>query len=212
VRLNNVLKLELYVFLFVSSSTMIRAQEPVRANLQIIQDQLAQMITESGKTLLSDSSHSLVLHAQVPDHPLNGLVIKQLYQWAKTKGFASVYTDPVVRNQDRLYFMISFMPGQPRIQYQLVEGQRSKRTRQIVSQLDLVIQDPSLRIVLAETKKAAFQDIITIKEIQYIESPGLIFTYGEKPKEGVLSVLFQPLLVTVATAGIIYSFYSFRSR
>lgn len=208
---HDVLKLELYAFFFVSLGVGFAASKPPQSNLQIVQRQMQQMISECGERIPVADSQRIVLRALLAYHPLNGLVKQQLYTWAAGHGFTSIYEDST-QGQDSPGYLISFMPIRTTIRYYKLGNLGKERQRQIATELHLCVRNPGREILFSSIRSAAFQDTVMQKDIRYLEAPDLAFTRGEPPAESLAAKLFQPLLISLTTAGIIYSFYSFRSR
>jgi len=209
VRPLDVLKCALIALVFFVNS---QAQEPPASNIRIIEDQILSMIDVAGQCMWPDSVKAVWLVAESSNHPLNPLVRKQFFLWARAKGFHDIYEGPAEEKPAIPCYTFTYLPLQSKISYVKADHGQRDRVRQITSEVYFSVLEPSRKIVLAERKTATFQDSISHKEIPFIESSALAFSQGEKPKDKLISTLFQPVIVGLTTAGIIYSFYSFRSR
>ncbi len=207
----DVLKLELYAFLFVSLSVCFAADKPLAGNLHVMQQQLEQMISECSNSISATGSQSVILHALAAKHPLNGLVQHQIYTWLKQQGFTSVFVDSS-QDMSSAGYLISFLPVSATVRYHKINSHKKNRQRQITMELHVCVQDSAREILLSTIKTAVFQDSVSQKDIRYLETRDLVFTHGQQPEENLAARFFQPLLISLTTAGIIYSFYSFRSK
>jgi len=206
-----VFKLEVYAFFFVFYAAS-AAEHAAPTNLQIIESQEAERIVQTASAVVVDSGCALIVDAAAPAHPLNALVKKQVYLWAKTAGFAAVYEGVPLSADSLNNFTLTFMPIRAQVRYQRSAEDRAVLQRLIATELLITILRPSRKVILSESKRAFFQDLIAAQNVAQLETPELSFTQGEKPKQaGALSWL-EPLLVAVVTGGIVYSFYSFRSK
>jgi len=74
------------------------------------------------------------------------------------------------------------------------------------------VSDGENRVLNAVSVSDSLKDTISEKDIMHIENPMYPFTIGEKPKSKSFRTFLEPLLITIVTGGIIYSFYTFRSK
>lgn len=206
-----VFKLEVYAFFFVLCGAF-AAENKAPTNLQIIESQVADLLAQAGAGIIADSGCGLIVDSAVPGHPLNALVKKQAFEWARSAGFAAVYEGVPLQADSLQHFTLSFMPVRVNVGYQTFAKDRALLQRLITTELLLTIVKPLRQVVMSESKQASFQDLVATRDIAELETPELFFTQGEKPIQDKALSWLEPLLVAVVTGGIVYSFYSFRSK
>ncbi|OPZ70519.1 MAG: hypothetical protein BWY83_01602 [bacterium ADurb.Bin478] len=206
-----VFKLEVYAFFFVLCCAF-AAEKEAPTNLQIIESQVADLLAQAGADIVPDSGCGLIVDSAVPGHPLNALVKKQAFQWARSAGFATVYEGVPLQADSLHHYTLTFMPVRVNVQYQTTAEDRTLLQRLITTELLITLLTPVRQVVMSENKRAFFQDQIAARNFAQLETPELAFTQGEKPKQDKALSWLEPLLVAVVTGGIVYSFYSFRSK
>ena len=206
-----VFKLELYAFFFVLCTTL-AAENSATSNLQIIESQVADLLAQACADILPDSGCGLIVDSAVPGHPLNALVKKQVFQWARSAGFAAVYEGVPPQADSLNNYTLTFMPIRTSVRYQTSAKDRALLQRMITTELLITILRPVRQVGLSESKQEFFQDLIQARNVAQLETAELVFTQGEKPKQDRALSWLEPLLVAVVTVGIVYRFYSFRSR
>jgi hypothetical protein len=200
-----VLKLEIYCFFFLSYSLVVSAHPELKTNGQVCGSLYGQMIEEAaGK----DSVSCLCVHRLDRSHPLDWLVLQQWYKWAGQNSISAVYEDSARTGSGCLY--AEYRPLVCRIEYRENQGDRGVWRRIIDCELAVAIRTANKKIVCAETKRRHFEDVIAKSDVDLIEDGEAV--RGQRPRQGLAARLFQPVVISLATAAVIYTFYSFRSR
>ncbi len=206
-----VFKLDVYAFFFVLC-TAFAAENAATTNLRIIESQVAGLLAQTCADIVPDSGCGLIMDSAVPGHPLNVLVKKQVFQWARSAGFAAVYEGVPLMADSLSNYTLTFMPIRIDVRYQTSAENRAYLQRMITTELLITILRPVRQVVLSESKQAFYQDLVVARNVAQLETPELAFTQGEKPKQARALSWVEPMLVAVVTGGIMYSFYSFRSK
>jgi len=208
----DVFKFAVVALLFSQLWLAAQAQDALPTNLQVIEGQLASLISQAGAALYSDSCGAVVLQEEISHHPLNAFVNKQFVQWAKARGFSAIYQGAAEGYSALRHDTFRYMPVQVQVQYQRSDSSGSALRRRVTVEVYFSLQHASGKIVFSENLLAHYQDVVREKETRSLETPALAFTHGERPASGIIATLLQPVVVAITTAGVIYSFYSFRSR
>ncbi len=107
-------------------------------------------------------------------------------------------------------FILEYRPLLLRVEYENKTTQSDSLQRHIIVELYLKATQAS-RILFADTYRNRNSDKIAVQDIKNVENPEIQFTVGDRPVS-LLKRLFEPVLVSVLTATIIYFFYAFRSK
>ncbi len=83
--------------------------------------------------------------------------------------------------------------------------------RRINMSLHLAITKPDGQMLVSRNVAGTWQDRIQSKDISQIENPNLPFTVGTKSDSRFIKRWLEPVLVTGATATVVYLFFSLRS-
>ena len=83
--------------------------------------------------------------------------------------------------------------------------------RKISATASIVFKEGN-EISASQTFEKSLLDTIKINDLQQIENSLYPFTIGEKPETGAWQKWLEPGLIIGLSAGIIYMFYSFRSK
>jgi hypothetical protein len=203
-----VLKLEIYCFFFLSYSLICSAQSDVKTNLQICASLYGQIIEETGRASRG-SAECLCIRRLDQGHPLDWLVLQQWYQWARQNSISAVYEDSTCSDTLGCVYA-EYRPLSRRILYREKHGDQGNWQRIIECELAITLRKANKEIVFADTKSRHYEDVIAKRDIHIIEDSEIV--RGEQPKQGLAAKLFQPVVISLATAAVIYTFYSFRSR
>jgi len=203
-----VLKLEIYCFFFLSYGLLFSRPAEVKTNLQVCGTLYSQMIEEAGQTIPGTPT-CLQVNRLDKAHSLDWLVLQQWYQWAGRKAFSSVYDSPAPTDSQRCVY-VEYRPLAFRIQYFEQPGHSDRWQRLIECELAVTVRLTDNQIAFSGTKSRHFEDTIAKEDVEAIEDAEIV--HGQQPRQGLVARLFQPLVVTAATAAVIYTFYSFRSR
>ncbi len=87
----------------------------------------------------------------------------------------------------------------------------SKYERTISFILSFYIKNKNESILYSNSKNFDYQDVISKSEMKKLENDGYPFTAGSKAESKLMKRIFEPVLVTVTTAGVVYLFYTLRS-
>lgn len=202
-----VLKLEIYYFFFLSYSLIFPAQPEVKTNLQVCASLYGQIIEEAAGAGQNPVS-CLCVHRLDRSHPLDWLVLQQWYKWAGQKSMSAVYEDSLCTASGCMY--AEYRPLSHKILYRERQGDQGHWQRIIECELAVTVRTANKEIIFAETKSRHYQDVIAKGDLIVIEDSNVV--RGEQPKQGLAARLFQPVVISLATVAVIYTFYSFRSR
>ena len=87
----------------------------------------------------------------------------------------------------------------------------SKYSREILAILLFYIKNNEEAILISKSKDMQYRDIIGRSDLEKIENPVYVFTNGTKMESKFIKCLVEPVFVTIATAGVVYLFYTLRS-
>ncbi len=87
----------------------------------------------------------------------------------------------------------------------------SKYQRLLDTMLSFYIRNINESIAFSDSKTVSYSDTVSRSEMNEIENKLLSFTRGEKTGSSFIQKVFEPLVVTVATVGVVYLFFSLRS-
>lgn len=203
-----VLKLEIYCFFFLSYGLLFSMPAEVKTNLQLCGTLYSQMIEEAGQAIPGTPT-CLQVNRLDKGHSLDWLVLQQWYQWAGRKAFSSVYDSPTIADSQRCVY-VEYRPLALRIQYLEQPGQSDRWQRVIECELAVTVRLADKQLAFSGIKSRHFEDTVAKQDVEAIEDAEIV--RGQRPRQGLVARLFQPLVVTAATAAVIYTFYSFRSR
>jgi len=71
---------------------------------------------------------------------------------------------------------------------------------------------PDHRILVAKRFCKSRGDKIGAGEIEKVESAAFPFTRSQRKARSFFSAIVEPIIITIASGGVIYIFYSFRSK
>jgi hypothetical protein len=83
--------------------------------------------------------------------------------------------------------------------------------REIIVLLSFYLEDDNNKIVFNFSDEMRNVDIIPRSNVERIENSLLPFTIGRKKESKFMKKLLEPMIVSVATLGVIYLFFSLRS-
>ncbi len=86
----------------------------------------------------------------------------------------------------------------------------SEYNRQFSAQLSFYLKKKNQSIIYSSNKNYKFKDILKQNELKQVENKVFPFTIGTKMESKFIKRLMEPMLVTVATVGVVYLFYSLR--
>jgi hypothetical protein len=115
------------------------------------------------------------------------------------------------------YIRIAFPLLQCKVEYANVRSGFLWRSgsvrRQITVDVDAeVTEQPSARVLVADSFRADFADTVRSSEIGRLEYPQTGFTGGRRPSPSLGSQVLEPLLLTISAGAAIYALYALRSR
>ena len=187
-----------------------RAAETSRKNnLDVLQECYGRLI----RTILPDSqvngAQPVLIKSQT-DGSVNWLIEAQLFQWAKTNGFLSVYRfDAAGPRAAGPHYSLEYRPLGGAVRYEKATDSHVART--IQASLYILFTDPEKRIVASQSSSLSLQDTVLVKDLKTIEDVQYDFTRGDRSRS-LFSIVLEPLLLTAVTGLVVYFFYSFRSK
>ena len=196
--------------LILFSSTHLYGEE-LETNLQRIEQAIAQIIQTALEQLQIDESAVLVIRAPKQRSGYDWLVERQIVRNAEKVGFKDVYQNSAADGLKK--YFIEYHPIDVKVRYSSEKSKDKKSLTRIVSaELFLQVTDADNKVLSSSVGQKTLRDRITKKVIQDIENPRYPFTIGITDQGHSYRRYVEPFLITAVTAGVIYSFYSFRSK
>jgi biopolymer transport protein ExbD len=87
----------------------------------------------------------------------------------------------------------------------------TKYKRMISGILNYYIKSKTGAVLVSQNKTLSYNDIVGKSEMDKIENKAFLFTVGTKTESKFIKRLFEPVIVTITTAGVVYLFYTLRS-
>jgi hypothetical protein len=180
-------------------------------NLEKIETYYLELFSNIFDSLDLDDGHSLYIQKYDNDsNPLHLFIQKQIIESARPAGFADFFSGYQKDNCDTCWTIICY-PIEFKIDYKKT-ARDNQYARKIHIETYCKIVSAIKKIKYAEINTIVLQDSVVIDQWTEIENSNLGFTTGKKPDKRFYEKLIQPILVTLATASVIYTFYSYRSK
>ncbi|OGB67013.1 MAG: hypothetical protein A2Y94_10310 [Caldithrix sp. RBG_13_44_9] len=87
----------------------------------------------------------------------------------------------------------------------------SKYQRSIETLLTFYIKNNRESILYTYSKRNEQKNVLSKSQIDQVENNFFSFSEGQKIESGIVNKLIEPAIITIATAGVIYLFFSLRS-
>lgn len=87
----------------------------------------------------------------------------------------------------------------------------SKYQRSIETLLTFYIKNNRESILYTYSKRNEQKNILSRSQIDQVENNFFSFSEGQKIESGIVNKLIEPAIITIATAGVMYLFFSLRS-
>jgi len=193
--------------------TFIHGREQGQSNLQVIEQLTADLVQTALKALDNTEGQALILRSSVPAKGGVWLIEKQIVAWARENGITAVFQADSLVNPHVQGLRIEYLPIEMKVSYQggdtLAEG-RTARSASVAFYMKATTADH--RIVFAEQFAKSKTDTIRTSEMQQLDNSLFAFAHAEKNRRSFFSTIVEPLIITIATGGVIYIFYTFRSK
>ena len=187
-------------------------QEP-ETNLKLVKDVFYQIIDESLAGFNPVDSSALI-YKPTKSLEYNWLIEHQIIEIAQQKGFITFYQyrKPLSDNTASVYDL-TYEPVLLHVEYRPNKSLTSSNVERLITcELGIKCVDENSQVVASGIIEKSFSDIISSKDIKLVENSNYFFTIGEKNSKGMFGSLFEPIIISAITGGIIYSFYSYRSK
>ncbi|MBD3385199.1 hypothetical protein GF407_09750 [candidate division KSB1 bacterium] len=152
----------------------------------------------------ADSQHINIINLD-SSSALNWFFEKTTVRVLTDIGFERIYqTDSV----EQPMYHLHFKPVDCTVGY---KTDSDSVIRRIKTSVYLKLMNPQKRILYSDVLSDTLSDVIAKSTIPDIEDDNLPFTKGSGISKSTFGYL-EPILISVLTAGIIYTFYSYRSQ
>ena len=199
----------LVVCLLSVSHFAVAQENPVPLNHEVVNELIQLEVIPLVDNALKQKT--VVISKPSPTTPLS--------QWLKTKITEAclgkefvVYSEPDSADSVSL---LRFVQPVLQIEYQTAGRNwffRSKEyKRRLLLKMQLEVIAPDGRVVLSSPVDAAFEDRVSRNELERLQNAPQSFLRGTKNDSGLIKRWLEPVATTVATATVIYLFYSLRS-
>lgn len=181
-------------------------------NLEVFGNLLQEIIDEHFERPEFDQQTVFLLrHNQTTD--LGRWLENGLASWALERGIKVYYrsADQGIAAEQNLYF-VELFPAAYSVDYLPAQGEGNDLfDRSIKMQLLVRVIDSNNQIVIVDNALKIYKDSIPADKVDSVEKDLFDFTKADRPRS-LFQRLYGPVLVSAATAAIIYLFYSFRSN
>jgi hypothetical protein len=181
-------------------------------NLNSIKLIFAQMLDE----ILGSKSYQTITLLYAPagqDQGYNWLIEEQINRAADRYKFAGIYSrsNPAQGDSGK-YIQLSYRPIDLKIEYEKSKDSPGVLSRNIHCELYLQLVNENGQVLFSNSNIKNYADTIDPKQMDSIENANFVFTHGQKSGKSAFGKFLEPAMITVLTGGIVYSFYSFRSK
>ncbi|MBN2364584.1 MAG: hypothetical protein EH225_00410 [Calditrichaeota bacterium] len=184
--------------------------QPV-SNLDVLDSLLVEPIVQSIDSLISEDT-PLMLQNEV-DSPVGKWLFRRLRLEFLQRGM-DVRDSGEASPPDSHYTLI-LDASEIAILYRGIDTDLLFRTtryrRTIETMLSFYIRNNHESIIHSHSKTENYSDTVSRSQLNEIENKMLDFTRGEKTGSTLIQKIFEPAVVTVATLGVVYLFFSLRS-
>ncbi len=188
-------------------------RERSESNLQVIEQLAAELVHTALKDLHNTDSTALILSSPALAKDGSWLIEKQVMLWARDNGFAKIFQADSVANPRVQGLKIEYLPIESKVRYRAGDSLSADTiTRSATVKFYMKAMTPDHRIVFAEEFSKNKIDTIRTSEVEQVENALFPFACTDKKKRGFFSAIVEPLIITIASGGVIYVFYSFRSK
>ena len=177
-------------------------------NLTCFEELYSEILSSFFQEFTMDSTADLLIRS-VGNDEANWLIQTHIVRQARQIGCKNIYygSRPAAHP-----YTLEFRSLSNRVSY---SGQAAAPAesveRRIETELFLAITAPGDRILHSQTYSRHFADVIPASETKKLENVRYPFTMPEG-STGLFSRLFEPVIVTMITGFVIYSFFTFRSK
>ncbi|MBD3378227.1 hypothetical protein GF406_24575 [candidate division KSB1 bacterium] len=199
------MKCDILCFILLLSVFSARADEDQPTSNLVRFEKLFSLMASETDSFFNIKSHSSVLIQGSAQQTSAGWFFRSsLIQFLQNEVERIVWQNP----QD-VDCMLEFQVPETSVQYTKVNHDGVERKVSATASLVFKIGN---EISASQTFKKSLLDTIKINDLQQIENSLYPFTIGEKPESGAWQKWLEPGLLIGLSAGIIYMFYSFRSK
>ncbi len=205
--INNLIKIIYFCILFNLSLLPINSYADKNTNLEQIKINYSTLLMDIFHTLsIAAGAQSIQIAALDTSSSLNWVFENASYRFATELGFDRIYQGQSDRKN---LWQLYYKPIECTILYE----KHSKSLRRTVHlRVYLKVVNPEQEIVYADAVSNDLIDHINKNDLKSIENEHLPFTIGTGIKKGGFVKLLQPIIISLLTAGIVYTFDSYRSQ
>ena len=216
INLNGPLKRAIAFLLFCQiliCSQRVLSESQVRTNLEVIQALFSKILLATLAEIDGDSAR-LYFQPAKTDAGYNWIIEDEIKKLPSIGRFAAVYRLSKEQNPDSTsWFLLQYNPVDLAILYQKDKRDSKSPINRLVScSLSLTVYDGDGKVVVSKVANDSISDNINVDQIESVENKHYAFTVGPHPRKKFLKSLIEPVLISVITGGIVYSFYTFRSK
>ncbi len=181
-----------------------RAADQPTTNLVRFDKLFSMMVTEADSFFNNKNHSSVLIQGSVQQTSASWFFRSSLIQFLQNEVEHIYWQDP--QDADCI---LEFQIPETSVQYTNLNDDGIER--KISATANLVFKEGS-EITASQKFEKSLLDTIKIADWQRIENRLYPFTIGEKPESGAWQKWLEPGLIVGLSAGIIYMFYSFRSK
>lgn len=193
-----------YPFLFFQTN-----QNPID-NLTIFNRLASNVITEIVAQAAPDTSEKITIQSQNQQHAGNWWIENWFVKELSNRGVTKIYIHQQQRVEDGL--TIEFRINDLGVNYLPTKNQELAN-RQFMINLDVRLLDGKTGFVkLLDNASGQFADTVQVNLLKQLEDESYPFTSAKLPENQGIRKYFEPFVVMATTAGVIYLFFSLRSK
>lgn len=201
------------VLAIVAQISYLYCREQDKSNLQIMEQLISGIIQTAFQNLPAADSSAFIIFSPMNAQRTNWLVEKEIIQWTRSRGIGKVYQADSSMTPSVQGYQVMFQPVEFKVSYNDDGSLPSGTTeRNITGSVFIKTLAPDNRILLAQNFSQSYKDAVRAEHVSRFEDNRYPFTIAKKKARGFFNAFMEPFLVTAASGGIIYIFYSFRSK
>jgi hypothetical protein len=189
------------------------SESQVRTNLQVIRALFSEILLATLAEIDGDSTR-LYFEPAKTDAGYNWVIEDEIKKLPSLGRFAAVYRFSMEQDRNSTsWFLLQYNPIDLAVRYQRDEPESNGQITRLVScALSLTVFDDDGKVVISKTVDDSLSDKIRMDQMETVENEHFAFTMGPRLRKKSLKRFIEPVLVSVITGGIVYSFYTFRSK
>jgi hypothetical protein len=189
------------------------SESQVQTNLEVIEALFSKILLATLAEIDGDST-CLYFEPAKTDAGYNWVIEDEIKKLPSLGRFAAVYRFSAEQNRDSTsWFLLQYNPIDLAVLYQKDKRDSNGQITRLVScALSLTVYDGDGKVVISKIVNDSMSDNIGMNQIETVENEHYPFTVGPHLRKKFYKSLIEPVLVSVITGGIVYSFYTFRSK